>query len=305
MKGNSKASLRKLLAEENMVVAPGCYDAFSARILDHMGFKAIYVTGFGMEASVLGTPDIGLTTMSEFVRCGRNIAEAVNVPVIVDSDVGFGGVLNVYRTVQEFDRAGVAAIHIEDQVLPKKCPAIKPPVVLGMKEMVAKIKAAKKAVLDTESKDFVIIARSDFPCRPKEKMEVLKRRFSAYLDAGADLVFPAGVPFAGLGEIEELAREFTDKVLTMSFVGLAGKEKEIYVDRIITASELANAGAKVVIYPLLGVQAVGRALRDIYSPLLKGEEPSEAECREKCLRFEELFNILKLHQWLDFEKTVT
>jgi 2-methylisocitrate lyase-like PEP mutase family enzyme len=302
MRMNTKATLRKLLAEKGMVLAPGCYDAFSARILGYMGFKAIYVTGFGMEASILGTPDIGLTTMSEFVRRGRNIAETVGVPVIVDSDVGFGGVLNVYRTVKEFDHAGVAAIHIEDQTLPKKCPGITPPTVIEMEEMVAKIKAAKRAVEDSETKDFVIIARSDFPSRPAEKMDALKKRFSAYLEAGADLIFPLGVPFPRLEEIQELAKEFKDKVFTMSFVGI---EKEMHMDRNATAAEFADAGAKVVVYPLLGLQAAGRAVQQIYAPLLKGEEPPEAECQEKCLGFKELFNILKVPEWLDLEKTVT
>jgi len=305
MTTNKKTALRKLLTENRMIIAPGCYDAFSARILGHMGFKTIYVTGFGMEASILGTPDIGLTTMSEFVRRGRNIAEAVSVPVIVDSDVGFGGVLNVYRTVKEFDHAGVAAIHIEDQSLPKKCPVITPPAVIEIEEMVAKIKAAKRAVEDTETKDFVIIARSDFPSRPEEKMDALKKRFSAYLEAGADLIFPVGVPFPRLEEIHELAKEFKNKVFTMSFVGLAGKEKKIYADRIATAAELSEAGAKMVVYPLLGLQAVGRAIQQIYAPLLEGEEPSEAKCQENCLEFNEMFDILKVPKWLDLERTLT
>jgi 2-methylisocitrate lyase-like PEP mutase family enzyme len=302
---NTKATLRKLLTEKGIIIAPGCYDAFSARILGDMGFKAVYVTGFGMEASILGTPDIGLTTMSEFVRRGRNIAEAVGVPVIVDSDVGFGGVLNVYRTVKEFDHAGVAAIHIEDQTLPKKCPGIAPPTVIEMEEMVAKIKAAKRAVEDTETKDFVIVARSDFPSRPEEKMDALKKRFSAYLEAGADLIFPAGDPLPRLEEIQELAKEFKDKLFTISFVGLVGLEKEMYMNRIATAAEFADAGAKVVVYPLLGLQAAGHAVQQIYAPLLKGEEPPEVECQEKCLGIREVFNILKVPEWLDLEKTVT
>lgn len=305
MRINAKAALRKLLAEESMVIAPGCYDAFSARILAHMGFKCIYVTGFGMEASILGTPDIGLATMTEFVRRGRNIAEAVGVPVIVDSDVGFGGVLNVYRTVKEFDRAGVAAIHIEDQVLPKKCPVISLPAVIDVEEMVAKIKAAKRAVEDTETKDFVIIARSDFPSRPRGKMDALKKRFHAYLEAGADLVFPAGVPFSGLEDIRELSREFTGKVFTISCVGLVGKEKKMCADKIATAAQFADAGAKMVVYPLLGLQAAGRGLQQIYAPLLRGEEPPEAECRENCLGINEVFDILRVPEWLDLEKTLT
>ena len=255
-----------------------------------------------MEASILGTPDIGLTTMSEIVRQGRNISDAAGVPVIIDSDVGFGGVLNVYRTVKEFDLAGVAAIHIEDQTLPKKCPGIAQPAVIEMEEMVAKIKAAKKAVEDTETKDFVIIARSDFPSRPQENMDVLKKRFSAYLKAGADLIFPAGFPLPRLEEIEELAKEFKDKVFTISLVGI---EKEMFTDNITSATEFAEAGAKVVVYPLLGLQAAGCAIRQIYAPLLKGEEPTETECREKCLEIREVLNILKVPEWLDLEKNVT
>ena len=117
---NEPATLRQLLAGNEPVVAPGAYDALTARIIEQAGFPAVYMTGFGTSASLLGRPDVGLLTMTQMVDNARRIAQAVDVPVISDADTGYGNPLNVIRTVQEYERAGVSAIHIEDQIMPKK-----------------------------------------------------------------------------------------------------------------------------------------------------------------------------------------
>src|SRR5580693_5411549 len=117
---NQRPGLRQLLAGKEPILAPGAYDALSARIIEQAGFPAVYMTGFGTSASLLGRPDVGLLTMTQMVDHARRLAQAVNVPLIADADTGYGNVLNVIRTVQEYERAGVAAIHIEDQIMPKK-----------------------------------------------------------------------------------------------------------------------------------------------------------------------------------------
>src|SRR3954451_23674812 len=122
LRGRSRAQgLRQLLAAGEMVLAPGCYDALGARLVEDAGFPAVYMTGFGSSASRLGRPDVGLMTLSEMVDNARRIAQAVEIPLIADADTGYGNPVNVVRTVREFEAAGAAAIHVEDQVMPKKC----------------------------------------------------------------------------------------------------------------------------------------------------------------------------------------
>src|ERR1700756_909069 len=155
---NAGPGLRELFEAGEMVLAPGCYDALGARLVEEAGFSAAYMTGFGSAASRLGRPDVGLMTLSEMVDNARRIAQAVDIPVIADADTGYGNLINVIRTVREYEAAGVSAIHIEDQVQPKKCGHMDGKHVIGAKEMAAKIAAAVAA---RRSPDFLIIARTD------------------------------------------------------------------------------------------------------------------------------------------------
>ena len=150
--------LRQMLAGKNIVVAPGAHDALTAKIIEQVGFGAVYMTGYGQAASHLGKPDVGLLTMTEMLSRAANIVEAVNVPVIADADTGFGNAVNVMRTVREYEKAGVAAIQLEDQVAPKKCGHMTGRQVVSKEEMVGKIKAAVDVRKD---RDFMIIARTD------------------------------------------------------------------------------------------------------------------------------------------------
>jgi len=180
---NGAAALRKLLKSGKMVVAPGAYDCITGRMIDQAGFPAVYMTGAGTSAS-LGYPDFGLVTMSEMVANARRIVDTIGVPLISDADTGYGNELNVYRTVQDFERAGVAAIHLEDQVFPKKCGHLDDKEVVPLDDYVAKIRAAAAA---RSSKDFTIIARTD--SRAMLGFEEAVRRGNAALAAGADMVF--------------------------------------------------------------------------------------------------------------------
>ena len=176
--------LRELLAGDALVVAPGAYDALTARLVEQAGFDAVYLTGYGATASLLGRPDIGLLSMSEMADQARRFVGAVAVPVIADADNGYGGPLNVVRTVREYAAAGVAALHLEDQVIPKKCGHMEDKRVIPTGEMVEKVHAMVEA---RGSRDVVLIARSD--ARAPEGLDSALERVGAYRDAGADVLF--------------------------------------------------------------------------------------------------------------------
>lgn len=175
--------LHEMIRSGKMVVAPGAYDCITARVIEQAGFPAVYMTGAGTSAAH-GLPDYGLLTMSEMVDNARRITGTVELPLISDSDTGYGNELNAYRTVQEFERAGVAAIHIEDQVFPKKCGHLDNKELVSLEDYLAKIRAAAKA---RRSRDFLIIARTD--SRAVAGFDEAVRRGNAALEAGADMVF--------------------------------------------------------------------------------------------------------------------
>jgi 2-methylisocitrate lyase-like PEP mutase family enzyme len=176
--------LRELLAGERLIVAPGAYDALSARLIEQAGFDTVYMTGYGASASLLGRPDIGLLSFAEMAEQARRLVQAVGVPVIADADNGYGNPLNVIRAVREYDAAGVAALHIEDQAIPKRCGHMSGKHVIPRTEMVEKVRAA---VLARGRSELVLIARSD--ARAVEGLDSAIERVVSYRDAGADLVF--------------------------------------------------------------------------------------------------------------------
>jgi 2,3-dimethylmalate lyase len=179
--------LRKLLDGPEMLVAPFVYDCLQAKIAERIGFQAVYMTGFGT-AAARGFPDLGLLTMSEMVQNVRAITHAVNIPVICDADTGYGNPVNVWRTVREYEEAGAAALHIEDQVWPKKCGFLAGKQVIPHEEMVPKVRAACDARRD---RNFVIIARTD--ALAVNGWDDVVQRCHAYHEAGADLIFVDGI----------------------------------------------------------------------------------------------------------------
>jgi len=176
-----------MLARPEMIVAPFVFDCIQARLAADAGFEAVYMTGFGT-AAARGYPDLGLLSMSEMAAAARAIANSVELPVIADADTGYGNELNVHRTVREYEDAGVAALHIEDQVFPKRCGFLAGKQVIALEEMVPRLRAACDARRD---RDLVIIARTD-ALAPLGWDEVVKRG-RAYRDAGADLIFVDGI----------------------------------------------------------------------------------------------------------------
>ncbi|HEY2724357.1 MAG TPA: oxaloacetate decarboxylase [Pseudonocardiaceae bacterium] len=176
--------LRELLAAGDPVLAPGAYDALSARLVEAAGFPAVYMTGFGTTAALLGRPDVGLLGGAEMIDNARRIAAAVDLPLVADADTGYGNPINVVRTVREYEQAGVAGIHLEDQVMPKRCGHMTGKAVVPAEEMVAKVRAAVAARADP---DFLLIARTD--ARAVEGLDSAIERARAYADAGADALF--------------------------------------------------------------------------------------------------------------------
>ena len=176
--------LRNLLADNHILMAPGAYDAWSARLIEAAGFPAVYMTGYGVSASTLGRPDIGLISFQEMLTAARNICACTTVPVIADADNGYGSTLNVVRTVREYENAGVSGIQLEDQVMPKRCGHMEGKQVIPKEEMVAKLRAAAYARQDP---DTVLIARTDAVA--VNGYEDAIDRAIAYRDAGADVIF--------------------------------------------------------------------------------------------------------------------
>jgi 2,3-dimethylmalate lyase len=221
------AQLRKLLNGPGMLLAPFVYDGLQAKIAERTGFEAVYMTGFGT-AAARGYPDLGLLTMTEMVQNVRAISHAVNLPVICDADTGYGNAVNVWRTVREYEDAGAAALHIEDQVFPKRCGFLSGKQVIAMEEMVPKVRAACDARRDP---NFVIIARTD--ALAVNGWEDVARRARAYRASGADLIFVDGI--RTLDDLKRYADELDDLPL-------------LYNGSLLPVAELARHGFKLTIH---------------------------------------------------------
>jgi len=182
---------RRMLKSGTTLFVPGCFNAMSARVLEHAGFPAIYMSGYGTSLALTGLPDAGLVTLTEMVANARYIAAAVEAPVIADADNGYGNAINVIRTVREYIGAGIAGIHIEDQVAPKRCGHVAGREVIPQDEAVGKIRAAVVA-RDEADPDFILIARTDARGAHGGSLDDAIRRANAYLSAGADLAFVEG-----------------------------------------------------------------------------------------------------------------
>lgn len=241
------------------MLAPGCYDALSARLVEEAGFPAVYMTGFGSSAGHLGRPDVGLMTMAEMVDNARRIAGAVAVPVIADADTGYGNPINVIRTVQEYERAGVAAIHIEDQVAPKKCGHMDGKQVIPVAEMAAKLRAAVDA---RRSPDFLIIARTD--ARAVEGLESAIERAGRYREAGADVLFLEAPQ--SVAEIRTIAAAFPDVPLLFNYAE-GGRTPAV------EHGLLAELGYAIVIFPISTVLAATKAMRSVLARIREDGSP--------------------------------
>jgi len=250
--------LRELLTGSDLIVAPGAYDALSARLIAQAGFPVVYMTGFGTAASVLGQPDVGLLTMSEMVSRAAALAVVVgDLPLIADADTGYGNPINVHRTIREYERAGVAGLHIEDQVWPKKCGHMEGKQVIPQDEMVQKIHAAVDARQDA---DFVIIARTD--ANAVHGLEVAIQRGLAYREAGADVIFVEAP--RSVAELHTIAQAFPDVPLLFNWAE-SGKTPALSLD------EIRALGYKLVLFPVSMLFAATHAMLGLLEVLKQGQ----------------------------------
>ncbi len=238
--------LRTRLQDTRLLIAPGVFDGLSARIAAASGFEALYASG-GAIARSSGVPDLGLLSMTEFLARVREIVDATDLPVIADADTGYGDALNVLRTVREFERLGVAALHLEDQVSPKKCGHYAGKDLIPADEMIGKIRAALDARRDA---DLVIVARTD--ARAVEGLEAAIRRANAYASAGADMLFVEAPESED--ELRVIARQVRSPLLVNMFQG--GRTP------LVAPDVLAAMGYRVMIVPSDLQRAAIRAMQD-------------------------------------------
>ncbi len=276
--GDRAARLRELLAEPKPLTAPGCYDALGARLIEEAAFDAVYMTGFGTAASLLGRPDVGLINQGEMLDNLRRIVLATSLPVIADADTGYGNALNVIRTVQLWEQAGAAGFHLEDQVTPKKCGHMNNKQVISTGEAVAKIKAAVAA---RSNPNTVIIARTDV--RAIEGVDAAIDRAKRFADAGADLLFVEALQ--GESEIETVCDELRAYSLVFNWAE-GGKTPPLSYARI------ANLGFKLIICPISTLLSATAAMRGVLASIKA--EGTPAAIVDKMLPFPEFLNLIGL-----------
>jgi 2-methylisocitrate lyase-like PEP mutase family enzyme len=285
----SRTSLHEVIAravrDRTPVVAPGCFDALSARLVEHAGFEVAYMTGFGTSASLLGRPDVGLLGRSEMVDNARRIAAAISVPLLADADTGYGGTLDVIRTVRDYVGAGVAGLHLEDQMSPKRCGHMDDKQVVDVETMTAKVRAADAA---REGHDLVLIARTD--ARATDGVDEAIRRASAYLDAGADMLFVEAL--VDLGEIERVAREFAGVPLLFNWAE-GGKTPPLTYD------EIAGLGFAMIITPIGPLLAATAAMGTHLAALKASGTP--APFVDTLMPFAEFNELIGLPDALDLD----
>jgi len=287
------AALRSLIgaaqADRRPVVLPGCYDALGARLVEQAGFDAAYMSGFGTAASLLGRPDIGLLGLAEMVDNVRRIVDAVDVPIVADADTGYGNEINVVRTVQQYERTGVAGLHIEDQVLPKKCGHMDGKQVVDADVMVAKVRAAAAARRDA---DLVLIARTD--ARAPLGLDEAIRRAHGCVEAGADVLFVEALQ--GGHEVERVAREFAGVPLLFNWVE-GGKTPPLTYD------EIAALGFAIIITPIGTLLSATAAMQRYLGALRQNGTPTPFV--DEMMPFEEFTETIGLPEIIDLDTRFT
>ncbi len=246
------ARLRDALSLENPLQVVGVINAYAARLAERSGFRAIYLSGGGVSAASLGVPDLGIITLEDILIDARRITDACPLPLLVDVDTGFGSAFNIARTVKALIKAGVAGMHIEDQVQAKRCGHRPGKAVVSLEEMVDRVKAAVDARTDP---NFVIMARTD--ALAVEGLEPALDRASACVEAGADMLFPEAV-----GRLE-IYQSFTRAV----HVPILANLTEFGLTPLFTLDELRSAGVSLALYPLTAFRAMSAAAVKVYQTL--------------------------------------
>lgn len=245
-------TLRAALDSGSIVMAPGAADPLVARLVEKAGFPAVYMTGFGATASRLGMPDLGLLSQTEMTEHARNMTRAVTIPVIADADTGYGGPSNIHRTVREYIQAGVAAIHLEDQVAPKRCGQLAGIRLVDAAENALRLRCAVEARGDD---DLLIIGRTD--ALPAQGIDEAVRRAELYAEAGVDLVFVDGIK--RIAEVEAVAKRVPGRKIVSIVDGNETTQ--------LTAADLQDMGFCIVFYALSALFSAVRAMADTLAVL--------------------------------------
>lgn len=277
--------LRELLARDEILVAAGAFDPMSAKLAEQAGFEAIYMTGAGTAHALTGLPDIGLTTLTEMALNAKYMANAVQVPVFADADTGYGNAINVMRTVQEYEQAGLAGLHIEDQVAPKRCGHVAGKECIPLDEMVGKIRAALAARRDP---DFVVIARID--ARQPLGFDEAVRRGRALAAAGADVIF-----IEALESREEFA-EYARLVDAPLLANMTEFGKTPY----LTAREFQELGYKIVIFAASALRVALRAMQQFYQDLKR--EGTQVGWLDRMMTRRELYELIGYDRYTAYER---
>ena len=256
------------------IAVPGVFNALVARMAERLGFRAVYQSGGALSAAA-GVPDVGLLTLTEFVAEAQRIVQATTLPLLCDADTGFGEALNVERTVRQFEAAGVAGIHLEDQQLPKRCGHLSGKQLIEPAGMEAKLRAATAARRDP---DFVIIARTD--ARGVNGFDDAVRRAHLYLEAGADAIFPEAL------ESEEELATFAREVKAPLLANMT----EFGRSPLLDVNRLGDLGYRLILYPLTAFRAAMRAVQDTLTAI--GQQGHQRDCISKMLTRAELYELL-------------
>ena len=272
---------RRLLNQPGIIMAPGAYDCLTAKLIETAGFPAVYMTGAGTSVARLGYPDLALATMTEMRDNAASIASIVDIPVIADADTGYGGILNVRRTVRQYERSGVAALHIEDQESPKRCGHLNDKRVIAVDDMLPKIRAAVDARTDD---DFTIIIRTD--ALAVTGWDDSMRRCQEYIKAGADALFVEALRTPE--EAERAAREL-DVPLLYNYVE-TGKSP------LLSAGELERLGFKIVIFPASALLSATQAVRQTLATLK--QQGTTAHLLENMTSLQDCFEAVGLSDML-------
>jgi len=275
--------LKQQMTQGKIIVAPGAPDSIIARLVQQAGFDAVYMTGFGATASRIGTPDIGLLSQTEMTEHARNMVRATTIPVIADADTGYGGPSNIHRTVREYLQAGVAAIHLEDQIAPKRCGQMAGIKLMDAEENVRRLKCA----IEARGKDeLLIIGRTD--AMPAAGPEEAIRRARMYQDAGVDLVFVDGIK--KIAEVEAVAKAIKGpKVVSI----VDGNETTA-----LTVTDLQDMGFTVVFYAVTALFTATRAVADALAHLKATGTPANGPAQHTYAEFCGLVD-LDFHKGLD------
>jgi 2-methylisocitrate lyase-like PEP mutase family enzyme len=285
------AGLKDKLQPGKILTAPGVFDGISVRLADAMGFECLYMTGYGTVASHLGLPDAGLASYRDMVERVRIFAGLTDTPLVADGDTGYGGLLNVDHTVKGYERAGAAAIQLEDQEFPKKCGHTPNRRVIPIDQAAAKVKVAAEA---RDSAEFLIIARTD--ARTAHGLDEALRRADAFAEAGADILFVEAPE--SVEEMEIIGKRFDLPLLVNVVEG--GKTP------VLTAEQYADLGYQMAIYPAAGFLAVGHALQSVYGTLKRTGASTELEVPiadfmtfSKAMGFEDVWRFDREHADLE------